>query len=481
MYNNASHHDATLALWLSVKQHILQQQPQACKSVMELQYYALALEAVELLISKYTETRQTRVVITIGGTPGSGKSTLAARVMGILNRAHTAARSAQAQHNTMSLYSLSNLSNATIESSSSEFSLMSDDDTTVSSVSSVSSAHAGDMDMSSPVQAADVTADGPQRGSTFCTVQVPTSADSLTTMAAAACTCVATKTKPCTSTLKTAFHIPHHHPHEQNIYEFYNNKNQDAATTTQEAQSAAHAPHFLVEPASAAFCPNHDDNSQILGWQKQQATHDLPVSAHPADAHSPASDFNLNNNDDEDDDNIDEFATTVSMDGYHLTRAQLDCFPDPVEAHARRGAHWTFDAQGVVAMAESLHQSTLTTSAAERSELSFPSFDHAVKDPTPGGVIVPASTQIVFLEGLYTLLAVSPWRQIAPLADMTWSIRVPLSLTRLRLARRHLAAGIVGSLEEGYARVDLNDAVNAVYISEHCVKADRYIESVQEN
>ena len=29
--------------------------------------------------------------------------------------------------------------------------------------------------------------------------------------------------------------------------------------------------------------------------------------------------------------------------GYHYTRAQLDQFPDPDEAHARRGSYWTFD------------------------------------------------------------------------------------------------------------------------------------------
>ena len=29
--------------------------------------------------------------------------------------------------------------------------------------------------------------------------------------------------------------------------------------------------------------------------------------------------------------------------GFHLYRSQLDAMPDPELAHAKRGAHWTFD------------------------------------------------------------------------------------------------------------------------------------------
>ena len=41
--------------------------------------------------------------------------------------------------------------------------------------------------------------------------------------------------------------------------------------------------------------------------------------------------------------------------GYHYTRAQLDQFPDPDEAHARRGAYWTFDATAFVDKMQELH------------------------------------------------------------------------------------------------------------------------------
>lgn len=47
-------------------------------------------------------------------------------------------------------------------------------------------------------------------------------------------------------------------------------------------------------------------------------------------------------------------AAAVPMDGYHLTRAQLDAMPDPEEAHMRRGAPWTFDPGSYLATLRSL-------------------------------------------------------------------------------------------------------------------------------
>ena len=36
-------------------------------------------------------------------------------------------------------------------------------------------------------------------------------------------------------------------------------------------------------------------------------------------------------------------ALIIGMDGYHYYRKQLDQMEDPVHAHARRGAEFTFD------------------------------------------------------------------------------------------------------------------------------------------
>jgi pantothenate kinase len=45
-----------------------------------------------------------------------------------------------------------------------------------------------------------------------------------------------------------------------------------------------------------------------------------------------------------------------SQDGYHYTRAELDATLDPKLAHARRGAHWTFDAPAFVRMVHTLKE-----------------------------------------------------------------------------------------------------------------------------
>ena len=40
--------------------------------------------------------------------------------------------------------------------------------------------------------------------------------------------------------------------------------------------------------------------------------------------------------------------TGLGSAGFHHTRAQLDGMEDPEEAHAKRGAHWTFNGPAFV-------------------------------------------------------------------------------------------------------------------------------------
>ncbi|KAL8451611.1 hypothetical protein Emag_002654 [Eimeria magna] len=91
-----------------------------------------------------------------------------------------------------------------------------------------------------------------------------------------------------------------------------------------------------------------------------------------------------------------EPVTAIGIDGFHLTRAELDQFPEAREAHKRRGAPWTFNLQ---AFWETLQR--LKTHA---EPVAVPMFDHAKKDPEENGHVVAASTRVVLVEGLYTLL-----------------------------------------------------------------------------
>lgn len=78
------------------------------------------------------------------------------------------------------------------------------------------------------------------------------------------------------------------------------------------------------------------------------------------------------------------------MDGFHYYKRQLDQFPDPAEAYARRGAHWTFDAQAFVDCVRRIRE----TGAAR-----VPSFDHGVGDPVEGDICAQPSNRIVLVEG----------------------------------------------------------------------------------
>ena len=49
-------------------------------------------------------------------------------------------------------------------------------------------------------------------------------------------------------------------------------------------------------------------------------------------------------------------AVALGMDGFHLTKAQLTQFADPVAAFVRRGAPWTFDAAGFVAALQNVRR-----------------------------------------------------------------------------------------------------------------------------
>jgi pantothenate kinase len=83
------------------------------------------------------------------------------------------------------------------------------------------------------------------------------------------------------------------------------------------------------------------------------------------------------------------------MDGFHLTRAQLDAMPDPVTAHSRRGAAFTFDGEGFLRLVQRLRE-PLTDAT---TTVFAPSFDHAVKDPKENDIAVGRTHRIVVLEG----------------------------------------------------------------------------------
>ena len=144
-------------------------------------------------------------------------------------------------------------------------------------------------------------------------------------------------------------------------------------------------------------------------------------------------------------------AVAVPMDGYHYTRAELDAMPNAREAHEKRGAHWTFDAER---FARDLEASS------KAETFSFPGFDHAMGDPTPNGAVVTREHRVVIVEGNYLLLDdPAPWRRARACFGLTAYLDVPLDVARDRLARHH-ARVWNWDLDRAFARVDSSDAAN---------------------
>lgn len=156
----------------------------------------------------------------------------------------------------------------------------------------------------------------------------------------------------------------------------------------------------------------------------------------------------------------------VPMDGYHFYRHELDQMADPENAHARRGAPFTFNAAKFVEDLKRCRQDKTCM---------FPSFDHVEGDPVERAIEVLPSHKVVLIEGNYLYLPDSPWNEIPSLLDDKLFITVDLDIATDRVYKRHLTCGC----DEVTAKrkAEENDAVNARLIMTTQHVADFVIES----
>lgn len=181
-----------------------------------------------------------------------------------------------------------------------------------------------------------------------------------------------------------------------------------------------------------------------------------------------------------------EAAVVLPMDGFHYTRAQLKSIGEsddnehtPDDLIARRGAPWTFDAEGCVEM---------FTQARIEGKASLPIYSREKSDPVPDGVELSPDTKIVFLEGNYLLAwADDRWAPLKGVFDETWYIGCKkLDDQRERLVMRHLEtwsdekSEMFGEGKEGAgAKADSNDMLNLIWIEDNSKQfADLFIESI---
>jgi pantothenate kinase len=131
---------------------------------------------------------------------------------------------------------------------------------------------------------------------------------------------------------------------------------------------------------------------------------------------------------------------------------------NPKLAHDRRGIHWTFDGDGYLSFISSLRTPVSEYPAASESPvIQAPSFDHALKDPTPQAIQITPKHRIVIIEGLYTFLSIEPWCKAGALLDERWYIEISSEHASRRLVRRHVATGVAKDMVEAQWRSDEND------------------------
>nr|XP_007162491.1 hypothetical protein PHAVU_001G156700g [Phaseolus vulgaris]ESW34485.1 hypothetical protein PHAVU_001G156700g [Phaseolus vulgaris] len=189
-----------------------------------------------------------------------------------------------------------------------------------------------------------------------------------------------------------------------------------------------------------------------------------------------------------------DVAIVVPMDGFHLYRSELDAMENPEEAHARRGAPWTFNPLRLLTCLKNLKID---------GSVSVPSFDHGVGDPVEDDIFVNLQHKVVIVEGNYLLLEDGVWKEISSLFDEKWQVLIlprhiclrilPVDLYRFetcmfrfidididkamqRVLKRHISTGKPPDIAK--QRIENNDRLNAELIMKSKKNADIVIKSV---
>lgn len=160
-----------------------------------------------------------------------------------------------------------------------------------------------------------------------------------------------------------------------------------------------------------------------------------------------------------------EQVISLSMDGFHLSKAQLRALPNSEEAFARRGAPWTFDSAAFVERVKAIRQSYL------KKDTLWPSFDHSLGDPIEDDICINKETKVILIEGLYLLHQQDGWQEVATLFDDHWFLDIPLDVSIERLTHRHMRVWGF-SHEQAIERINQSDVLNAELVLSTKGRAD---------
>ena len=160
----------------------------------------------------------------------------------------------------------------------------------------------------------------------------------------------------------------------------------------------------------------------------------------------------------------DQGAAIVPMDGFHYDNAVLETRG----TLARKGAPFTFDADGYAAL--------LTRLRTEPDrDIAVPVFDRELDLARAGASIVTPTDRFLIAEGNYLLLDSPAWTRMARLFDLTVMLTAPMEVLSGRLIDRWLGFGL--GPEQARERALANDIPNAELVIRKSVKADLEISS----
>ena len=105
----------------------------------------------------------------------------------------------------------------------------------------------------------------------------------------------------------------------------------------------------------------------------------------------------------------------------------------------------------------------------ERVDVAVPEFDRTRDIAIAGARIVPASTEVIIVEGNYLLFDDAPWFNLAPMWTMSVRLDVPIQELRARLIARWLGHGL--SSAAATRRATTNDVPNAQSVIDKALPA----------
>lgn len=140
-------------------------------------------------------------------------------------------------------------------------------------------------------------------------------------------------------------------------------------------------------------------------------------------------------------------AAVLPMDGFHYD----DLYLVPAGLRPRKGAPHTFDVGGLLHTLKRLR-------ARDEAEVFVPVFDRKIEIARAGARVIPASVDVIVVEGNWLLLDQAPWSGLRPLFDVSVMVEVPEHVLRARLRGRWERLGL--SEPEIVEKLEENDLPN---------------------